>query len=742
MQTFTIAAWDDFVNLQKYVEENKFEFVFLDTETNNKREILAQLWGVGLSFQDEEAFYIPFRTPTAEHVWTNVQEHQIAQWICDQAYYKKLVGHNIIYDVLVLWYNWGIDLTEYIYSDTILQKHMVDEERPFGLKETAVKYLGAWADKAQDALHENIKANGGSVTKDNLEMWKADTAVLSEYCCYDVILTQKLFHLFESQIEEQNLTALFYADEIMPLYKEVTIPMRKRGFPVDVAYFEKLKEDITVEITKQEISVLEQLKLLIEDYIRIKLNKEVPIKPSGKFAQAYAKLIDFELPVSKTGKPTFAKKAIDALYCQEDTMDQKRFVLWLQGKENPCEWLSAKAQMNVWDENNEHGLFNLNSTADLKWLFFNKLECKPLGKTPGGEPQVDDDFLESVQNEHPWVGTLLDYKRLNKLKSTYIEGILERQVDGVIYAGFLQFGTTSGRYSCTDPNLTNLPRVKDDDSNISPLVLTYVNSIKRGFVPPDGSMIVDSDYSQLEPRAFAEACGDKKLQDVFNNKEDLYGSIAVNVFRLKCTANEVKKLHPEMRQKAKIFALAVVYGAEAGRISKSMNIGFKEAQRIIDDYLNAYPGLKKYMSDCHVKLCTQGFVESKFGRKRRLPAGKFLYDKYKQDIFNKTTCKNNGFEQEFWKFKNYLNLSKNHPIQSVAAHVVNRAMIATQREFKRQGIDGGIVAMIHDQITCVAKKSQAEQARNILRDCMQNTTKLSVPLVAEPKIADNWAESK
>lgn len=447
--------------------------------------------------------------------------------------------------------------------------------------------------------------------------------------------------------------------------------------------------------------------------------------------------------MGKTGKATLAKKEIWKLE-EPQTDEHKNFLNWLKDVEplNPTIVEKTKGYWYSVDNPESRYIFNLSSNNHLKWLFFDHLGETALSKTDGGSPQVDEDFLDSVKDSHGWVQLLLDYKKLMKLKSTYIEGILDRQIDGVIYSSYIQFGPPSGRFASKNPNLQNLPRVKEDDAGLSELVLNYVNSIKRGFIAPEGHLLVNADYSQLEPRAFAEACEDKLLQQVFLDNEDLYGSIACRVFKLSCTANEVKKLHPEQRQKAKVIALAVVYGAEAGRISKLMNISYLEAQEVISDYLNSYPGLKKYMADCNKEVCTKGYVKTKFGRVRHLPMAKYYYEKYGGQLLDKRWAKSNGLEEESWKFKSMLNLAKNYKIQGVAAYVVNLATIAINRELKARGIKGEIVAQTHDEVTCIVPQEHAEEVKEIVKRCMEETTRLSIPLKTEPLIGPNWAVVK
>lgn len=739
--TYILDTKQSLGDLLEYVQDNKFEYCVLDVETNSKHEKLAKLWGISFTFQDDEAFYLPIRDKNGNLFY---DEHFLKFWFKQIIKNKKLINHNIIYDALVVENNWGIDFVDQIYADTILMKHCIDEERPFGLKEIAVKYLGEWANRAQKDLYENIEANGGSTTKDNLEMYKADTHILGEYACWDTILCFKLFFLFEKRLQEEELKEFFYLEEVMPLYKEVTIPMKRNGFPVDVNYFHKLNEEITKEVNQLEDQIQDMISMQVVDFTDRLLTKEYPIKSTGNFPKFYALQNGIKLP-TKNGKVTLAKKAL------LEHSDGGLFYRWLLGEplELPTELL--KDAQKAWyfaDNPGERYIFNLNSTHHLGWLFFEKLKETPLDTTEKGAPKCDDDFLDSVKDKWPFVSLLIDYKKLTKLKSTYIEGVLERQLNGVIYASMLQFGTTSGRYSCTNPNLQNLPRIKDEDAGLSELVLKYVNSIKKGFIAGPGKKIVNADYSALEPRCFASMSGDQNLQAVFINNEDLYSSIAKRMFNLpgsvyKKDPDFIGKKYPEKRQLVKQFALAVAYGAEAGRISQMMNISKAEAQKLIDDYLNAYPKLGDYIRSCHMSAKTKGFVKTKFGRIRHLGSAKNIYEKYGDRLLKDYMyVKRFNLQAHKSLYKNMLNNSTNFPIQGLAAHVVNRAMIQIARKFKEYKINAYIAVQVHDEITCIADETVAEKAKEIVKLCMENTIKVEVPLIAEPLIGYAWSDAK
>lgn len=783
-ETYLIEDLSYFERLKNYEQAVGNDLVVLDVETNSQIEKVADLYGIGLAFTDQKAFYIPWRKEDGSFYWDESTRSIIVEWLYSMCSRRKLIGHNIIYDVLVLENNLDYDFSRFIYSDTILLKHTLDEERPFALKEIAVNILGAWADKAQQKLKDEVIAAGGKWIASQKDMYMASTKTLGEYCCWDVILTLLLFQHFEAQLDEEGLRSLFYEEEVMPLYKYVTVDMKRRGFPINVQYFEGLREEIKDEMARLEDEIIKECELQTKTFIDSTLDKVAPIKNTGNFPKTLAEVCGIPLPTTKAGKVTMAKKAIEKQ--RKATPQFDTFYGWVLG-ENDIEdikpdmthmilfgssdtkvstlsihQLCKVAQEKIFfsKETNKDNryVFNLKSNDHLAAWLVESLKYKPLEfseKTK--KPKVDEKFLESIKDDEPTVQKLLDYKKLNKLLSTYVEGILSREIDGYIYTSMLQHGTTSGRYSSQNPNLQNQPRVKDEDSGLSPLVLKYVNAIRQGFIAGPGRKVVNADFSSLEPVCFAHMSGDEKLRNVFRNGEDLYSRVAIEVFKLegvsadKKAANYLKNVHPELRQKAKIFCLAVVYGAEAARISQAMNVSYREADEIIKAYLNAFPNLKKYMAKCNYEAKKKGFVTTVFGRKRHLQKANSLHTLYGDDLLKRKWCerqeKVDGLEEgtllrQRRKLKNLLNNAKNFPIQGLAAHIVNRAMIELSKRFKEENIDGWIALQVHDEITCIVAEHDAERAAKLLQDCMENTTKISIALQAEPLIADNWAEAK
>lgn len=764
-ETFIITNKSLFERLKNYADKVQSDIVAFDVETNGGPEKRTTLWGLGLAFTNQKAFYIPFKNADTTNYWSESESREITAWLKSILTTKKIIGHNIIYDALVTENNLGFKIDESIYADTILMRHSLNEEGPFALKEVAVESLGDWADLAQEKLKEEVLQAGGKWTKDQKDMYLASTKTLGEYCCWDVILTYLLFEKFDEKIKSEGLEQLFYEDEVMPLYKEVTINMKRHGFPIDIDYYNKLSSDIKAELNSLEDSIMQSISKDIKQLETELLNDEFPVKNSGNFPKTFAEVLGVPLPVTKDGKITLAKKALEKQ--KEATPIFSNFYNWLEvggdikqtlppnvavkllytsKDDNPIKAAQKKLFFNKYPDKKH--IFNLKSNDHLAKLICDIWGYSPLERTEKeNKPKIDDDFLESLINI-PVIQRLLDYKKLNKLLSTYVEGILERQLDGVIYTSMLQFGTTSGRYSSRDPNLQNQPRVKDEDSGLSPLVLKYVNAIRKGFVAGPGRKVVNADYSSLEPVCFAHVSGDEKLRNVFRNGEDLYSRVAIETFNLtgvsakKSDTNYLKNIMPEKRQTAKVIALAIPYGAEAARISEILGVSFNEANQIIENYLSGFPELRKYMSRCNYSAKTLGMIKTEFGRIRHLKEARSIYTLYGDSILDFRWAKSNGLQDIRYKFKNSLNNAKNFPIQGLAAHIVNRCAIAMTREFKKQNLDAYIALQVHDELTVISKDIDADKVAQIMKYCMENTIKISVPLNAEPLIADNWGEAK
>lgn len=739
MTSLILDTQESLLEFWQFVQDNinDIDVVAFDLETNSKEEIKADVYGIGLAFQDEEGFYIPVRAKDGSFFFSTEQTAYNIEAVTNLLLSKKIIGHNLVYDTVVWKHRYGVSLYDNIYADTILMKHCIDEERPFGLKEVAVKYLGPGSDKAQQALYDNIKANGGSITKTNMEMYKADTQVLGEYCCHDVMLTYKLFNLFSIKLKEENLEQLFYLDEVMPLYKEVTIPMKEKGIPIDIELFTDMLKQADADEALLQKEIYESLRDLVFDFEVNFLNEEFPIKKTGNFPKAYASIIG--IPLDST-----AKKIIQNLEVSDEV--QLNFKQWMLGDVLELSGPTLDAQMQLMRIKFERPTcFSVGSKLHLKWLFFDKLGLEPLTSTEKGEPQIDDAFLSSIAADYPWISKLRDLNTILKMKSTYLEGILERQVSGTLYASFLQFGTTSGRFASNNPNLQNCPAPQNTGS----IVDKYVNCIRKGIIARPGYKLIGADFSSLEPHIAAYVSGDPDLIDIFVTGKDFYSAIAIKQFDLghlsafKNDSNYLGDADKATRDKTKTYSLAAFYGASEFRIAQVLGCTVEEAKELLEGYLKAFPGIKRFISKAHYDACHKGYVSTIFGRIRHLNEARQLFKMYGHDLLNIKWARSKGMLEQRGVFKNLLNNAVNFQIQGTAGHVMNRAMLLTKRNLEAQGIDATIVMTIHDEQIVEVRADQVELASSIIKQAMETCVNLGeIKLKATPIIGDSYGDCK
>lgn len=269
--------------------------------------------------------------------------------------------------------------------------------------------------------------------------------------------------------------------------------------------------------------------------------------------------------------------------------------------------------------------------------------------------------------------------------------------------------------------------------------------------------IIAADYLQCEPRIFAHYSGEKRLQSVFDSDDDFYSVIAIDVMGLhQYSANPkddnfLKKLAPDIRQLAKVIALAIPYGALEFQIAaqlgyiKNGRVDSDRGAKLISQYLRAYPNLHKYMKRQELMAKRDGYVTNLFGRVRQIPDAKRLYDQYGDALLDSRWAKQKGLEEERKDYKSALNIAKNSPIQSTAADIVNMAMIELSRYFVENNLDASIRLQVHDEVAVIAEETIAEHVANKLEHYMCNNKyalQLNVKLEAEAKIGNTLKEVK
>ena len=348
--------------------------------------------------------------------------------------------------------------------------------------------------------------------------------------------------------------------------------------------------------------------------------------------------------------------------------------------------------------------FNILSPKQLGEVLFDELML-PAGKKTKTGWSTNADVLEKLRGKHPIVQEVLDYRMLTKLKSTYAEGLLKViEADGRIHTNFQMTVTATGRLSSTEPNLQNIPVRKELGAQI-----------RRMFVASPGMTLVDADYSQIELRLLAHISGDETMRAAFLSGEDFHRVTASQVFD-----TPLEEVTPTMRSRAKAVNFGIVYGISAFSLAQDIGVFPSEARAYMDAYLGKYHGVRDYMKAVVEKAREDGYVSTLYGRRRELP-------ELKSPNFN---------TRQFGE-----RVALNMPIQGTAADIIKLAMVAVHRRMKSEGLKAKLILQVHDELIVECPEEEAQRVCEILSQEMQDTAKLSVPLLAEAKTGYSWAEA-
>ena len=349
--------------------------------------------------------------------------------------------------------------------------------------------------------------------------------------------------------------------------------------------------------------------------------------------------------------------------------------------------------------------FNINSPKQLGEILFGKLGL-PHGKKTKTGWSTNADVLEKLRYEYPIVNAALEYRQYAKLKSTYADGLLKAiDPDGRVRTSFQMTVTATGRLSSTEPNLQNIPTRTDLGSEI-----------RRMFVPADGCVLVDADYSQIELRLLAHIAGDETMRESFLAGGDFHAETAAKVFHV-----ARKDVTHEMRRSAKAVNFGIVYGISAFSLSQDIGVSVAEAKAYMEAYFATFPGVRKYMDEVVEKAKAAGYVETLFHRRRDLPE-----------------LKSSNFNMRSFGERVALNM----PIQGTAADVMKLAMVAVHRRLKAENLRARLVLQVHDELIVECPESEAETVAKLLTEEMENVVRLSVPLTADAHWGKNWLEAK
>lgn len=697
----------------------RFSRVAIDTETNGLQFWKDVIIGFSISTDRNSGYYIPlltwerdetqskekkdigtifpngkFRCLWSDKTYTeNVTQKEFTppKWVAK--YLKRwflndstqIIMHNAPFDCLMIEKNFGVDLSENLFCDTALLKHVLDENTSWALKETAILWqedlgipIEEEANREQIELGQSVIRNGGKYNKGNRQVWRGDLEIVGKYAIADTFLTYGVFEVgidkFLKEYTEKHLD-WFFQDEVMPLCREVVIPMKRNGVRINVQHFIEMEKETAQKLNELEDSIIKYLndnKLLDGFKIGKGINETVTKK---KLIEHLMALEGLEYPVvtdKKDTKKSLSKKAVEEAY------NKNPHWLWsyLLGegelKYSPEKLNEIKNKLYIEDTGRRYH-FNIGSDYHMRWLF-----CSKLGNDPKKLPQTDSatpenplpsmaaEVLENnFLSKYPFVKDLLLHKKLEKLHSTYILPAVNLNYNGYLYMDMMQNGTISGRFSCGGGfNLQTLPKVEEIDKcfkcgsknvtiakPLKLLAVSYCNdcehweediltpsAIKEGFIAPEGMDIVNADYSSLEPRCFAFMSGDEKLKEVYKDNLDLYSKVYCDMDDKegKYSAdpkapNFLKKVDNSKRDMVKPVVLGIPYGARDPQVANLM--GYKKIimgydgnpKEILDvergaafrrKYLETYKDLHDYMLKQEALANGYGFVDTIVGRRR------------------------------------------------------------------------------------------------------------------------------
>ena len=344
--------------------------------------------------------------------------------------------------------------------------------------------------------------------------------------------------------------------------------------------------------------------------------------------------------------------------------------------------------------------FNLSSPKQLQEILFDEMNIPVIEKTPGGQPSTAESVLQELAKQYELPQVILEHRTLSKLKSTYTDRLPEQisEKTGRVHSTFHQAVTTTGRLSSSDPNLQNIP-IKTEEGRM----------IREAFVAPKGFDLISIDYSQIELRIMAHLSKDEGLITAFENGEDIHSATAKEVFG---SADD------QDRRSAKAINFGLIYGMSAFGLGKALGVTRPEAADYIASYFGKYPGVKIYMDEMKAKAKDQGYVETAFGRRLYLPG---IHSGRTRMAAERAAI--------------------NAPMQGTAADIMKLAMINMHDYIKGTGKDIHLILQVHDEVIVECPEKDTKTTLNALEQIMTDVTKLSVPLVVESGVANNWGKA-
>ena len=350
--------------------------------------------------------------------------------------------------------------------------------------------------------------------------------------------------------------------------------------------------------------------------------------------------------------------------------------------------------------------FNLDSPKQLLEILYEKQGLPVLRKTPKGQPSTNEETLQRLSEEYELPKIILQYRTLAKLKSTYTDSLIniENPKTERIHTSYQQAVTSTGRLSSTEPNLQNIP-IKTAEGR----------RIREAFVPEKGNTLISADYSQIELRIMAHLSEDKNLTNAFNNNIDVHSSTAAEVFGV-----AIEEVNNDQRRSAKAINFGLMYGMSAFGLTRQLGINRSEAQAYLDTYFARYTGVRDYMDNIKAKAREDMFVETIMGRRL-----------YLNEINAANGLRRQAAERA----------AINAPLQGSAADIIKKAMLDIDKLILNEMPDVKMIMQVHDELVFECPKENADLVMEKMKETMEQTVELKIPLIAEAAVGSNWNEA-
>ena len=350
--------------------------------------------------------------------------------------------------------------------------------------------------------------------------------------------------------------------------------------------------------------------------------------------------------------------------------------------------------------------FNINSPRQLAHVLFDRLGLKPIKKTKTGQYSTNEQVLQELATQHPLPGLVLDWRRLTKLKSTYVDALprLIHPETGRIHTSFNQTVTATGRLSSSNPNLQNIP-IRGERGR----------EIRRAFVPEEGFLMMVADYAQIEMRIIAALSGDPGLKEAFEKGLDIHTATAARVFKV-----PLEEVTPEMRSKVKQVNYGIPYGISPYGLAQRLRIPIEEARELIKEYHRSYPYVSQLLHDLVERARERGYAETLLGRRRYIP-----------EINAPNRAVRSAAER----------IAVNMPIQGTQADMIKLAMVHIHRQIQQKALKSRLILQVHDELVFEVPPEELETVQEVIKHEMEHALKLDVPIVAKIGVGKNWLEA-